>query len=184
MGFGIIASLLTKTFWTWVTSLMVHANDLLVATCGPAPGAIGYACHPTAPWPAQPGVSCHWPHCHRPRCPLRSNHWDGRWYWALRGWVGSCLVAWFCYQLMARPDNRAAASPSFVPCTASNLYASPYIAIIHAVSYWQPCNILYHPDNFMWDSYSFIDMYTLMFLYTVPDFEGIKNKLFYSTQLW
>ena len=43
----IIASLLTKAFWTWVTSLVVYADDPLVDTCGPvACAVVCSACHP------------------------------------------------------------------------------------------------------------------------------------------
>ena len=75
----IIASLLTKAFWTRrVTSLMVYADGPLVDTRGPAACAIGCAaCHPGAPRPDQPGVSCGWPHCRRSRC--RPRNWF--WFW-------------------------------------------------------------------------------------------------------
>ena len=78
----IIASLLTKAFWTRrVTSLMVYADGPLVEICGSAACAIGCAaCHPRPSGLTSQGwvaVGCtvadpvvgHWAHC------------DGRWYW-------------------------------------------------------------------------------------------------------
>ena len=83
----IIASLLTKAFWTWVISLMVHAGPLL-GTCGLAACAIGCACHPR-PRGLTPGVSCGWPHCRRSRCWSQSGHWATA---MVAGTGSSCLV--------------------------------------------------------------------------------------------
>ena len=116
----IIASLLTKAFWTRsrVTSLMVYADGPLVDTCAGRRRVL------SGVLPATPGPAA-WPArgelrlaalspiplsaTERPLSPLR---------WSLvlgiRGW--SCPAAWFCYKLMARPDSGAATPPWLVPC--------------------------------------------------------------------